>query len=491
MINLEDAGLVQQIIGEVEKSEDMRRRKHSFDNWQIYSGNVNPYVEEEIRQNRPSSYSSYTCSDISLSKMVVDTLAKSYKEQPLRSVENDDIKSERVQEIWKQADALRQMPFNDTIFNLQRYSLFWVSQDDNLNYRFTTLQGDQFAVILDKSSGKLLCVVLIYGNTDIVSGAGIGDGVDDLIAETKADQNATYKAYALWTDTQHVRVGMQFKNNSITKMVYGIDEDNPENINELGMLPFVYMSKELGGNYPTLSPLKDQTITFNYQRSELMTASNIQGTGQLIFKYPMKLENLFKRMTTGLMTAIRLPQSSNPEDRDTTAEYISPSPNLDGMKSVIDTYVKDVLRENGIDAGSYLNGTTGFNSGLERAIANASVDDVVEANQKIYMEFERQIFDIVKSYESLNGVSVFSEEDQLSIVFRKPKVLISDKETLDNINLKLSMGLISKVDALMMLDPNMTEMEAQEKLDAIDESRNQSVRGIIGEVSETDEDAEA
>lgn len=495
-LDLLDMSVVTRIITEMDKSEDRDRRKHSFDSWQVYSGNVRAYVEQELVRTRPNSWHGYTISESSLSKMIVDTVAKSYKQQPIRMIDDDDTKNERLSDIYREADAMRQLPFFDTTTTLHKYSLIWVNyREDDDRYQFMTLQPHEFSVVRDKDTGELLAVILNYGNRDITDGSMSGDGIDDLIAESQSDSSAQTTVYAMWSKDNYVVVerelekvvtpmGEQYK----PSITYVEIPNNPENINVLGRIPFVFLSKELSPDYPTKSPLFSQTVTSNSLLSEYLTSSNIQGTGQLVFSYPEKFENSFKKITTGLLSALKLPQSTNPEDKPTTAEYINPSPDLSGQKEAVETFITSVLKENGItNASALTNDGQIASSGIARAISNANVDDIIAKNQELYTSVEKEMFEIIKAWEAFKGPSVFKEDDELQITFRKPKVLISDKEVLDNIEQRLRLGLIEKWEALKILDPNLSDEEAQEKLERIAMSKALSVaKAFNGNIVEED-----
>ncbi|GAG09248.1 unnamed protein product, partial [marine sediment metagenome] len=83
-LDLLDRAIVSHIINDIEASEERDRKIENFDSWQVYSGNVKPYVQTVIETTRPKSCKGYTISDISFSKMIVDAKSKAYKEQPLR-----------------------------------------------------------------------------------------------------------------------------------------------------------------------------------------------------------------------------------------------------------------------------------------------------------------------------------------------------------------------------------------------------------------------
>lgn len=501
-LDLTDINVVTTIISDIEGGEERARKTSNFDAWEVYSGNVYPYVNKRISEVRPRSYQGYTISDISFSKVITDAKSKAYKEQPIRKVGDtkDETKNDRLNEIYEEGDAIRQLPFLDTITNLHKHSLLWINNlDESEQYQFMSLQGYEYSVVRDKQTGELTAVILNYGNLDITTNARGdnrdattatatgGDGVDNLIAESQADSSAQSKIYAMWSKDNYVIVKIEtniletIDGKKIQKSVTYVDQpDNPQMENMIHRIPFVFLSQEMAIDYPTLSPLKAQTITANQQMSELMTAANIQGVGQLMFKYPEKFENKFNTITTGLLSAVKLPQSDNPDDKPTEADYISPSPDLMGMKDVTLSYVKQVLNEHGLKNTSAI-GSEGqdFNSGLQMAIANSSVQDIIEQNQQSYVQVEREMFEIIKAWEDFRGNSVFSDDDTLDVIFKKPKVLISDAEVLANIEKRLNLGLIEKWEALRILDPNLSEEAAKEKATIILKSNMDNVQKLM------------
>lgn len=487
-LDLTDINVITQIISDIEGGEERNRKTEAFDSWQVYSGNVYPYVKDEIISTRPKSWVGYTISDISFSKMIVDTKAKSYKEQPLRKIAGEDkAKTERYHEIMAEGDAKRQMPYFDTVMELHKHGLFWVNNRDSDNkYQFMSLQKFENSIVRDKDTGELLAVILNYGNRDITANAHSGDGIDNLIAESQADSSAQSKIYAMWSRDNYVVIKVEYEKvqtmtgEKIKKSItYVPIPDNPKMENKIGIIPFVYVSKEMVMDYPTTSPLAQQTINANVLMSEYLSASKIQGVGQLVVKYPERMENRFKKLTTGLLSAIKLPQSKNPEDAKTEADYISPSPDLEGQRSAVITYIKQMLNEHGIkNTSSVESNGQDFSSGIQMAIANSSVQDIIEQNQLAYVEMEKQIFEIVKKWEEFRGNSVFSEDDEIQVIFKKPKVMISDAEVLANIEKRMALGLLEEYEALMILDPNLSADEAKARAKEIKQNRVKNIQGL-------------
>lgn len=487
-LDLTDKGIVNQLITEIEKSEERNRKADTFDAWQIYSGNQKPYVEKELKRTRPKSWNVYTISDVSVAKMVTDKKAKAYKNQPKRSVENNEIKTAKIEEIYDEADANRQLQFLDTITNLHKYSLMWVNWIDKIEkYQFMALQPYEFSVVRDKNTGELLCVILNYGNRDVTSNANSGDGYDDLIAESQADSSAQTKIYTMWTKENYVVIKyekskiMTAAGEVVKKSIdYVVQPENPNMINFVGVIPFVFVSLETAIDFPTKSPLADQSVTYNALMSEALTAANIQGTGVSVLKYPDHMANKFKNLSTGLTQTIKLPQSSRDGDPATEFDYRSPSPALDAQKNIYESYLRQVLAEHGItSSGGVLGDAEDYSSGLHMALANADLQNIVEKNQELYVQVEKEMFEIIKAWEAFKNSTIFQEQDSIDILFKKPKLMVSDSETLSNIEKMIQLNMIEEHEALMMFDPNLTEQAAKDKLAKIKGSRLSQLGGFL------------
>ena len=490
-LDLKDAKIINTIISEVEKSEDRNRKASAFDAWQIYSGNQKPYVESELQRTRPKSWKSYTIADVSIAKLVTTTRAKSYRSQPKRTVTSNgivnDIKTDFLNDVYHEADARRQLQFFDTIINLQKYGLFWVNyREQEEKYQFMALQGYEFSVVVNKDTGELIGVILNYGNQDITAGANSGDGTDDLISESQADSSAQSKVYAMWSKNDYVIIKVESQkvvgaSGAIKKSITYVDQpENPNMENKLGVIPFVYLSSETAIDYPTPNPLARQSVTYNTLLSEALTSANIQGTGVSVLSYPEEMEGKFKELSTGLTQTIRLPQSANPNAGQTTFEYKSPSPALDGQQSVYSSYLKQVLAEHGITSSSGVAGDNKeYSSGIHMALANADVQAIIEANQELYITLEKKIFDIVIAWERFNNNPMFSEDDELNVLFKKPKLMVTDAETLANIEKMIQIGLIERWEALVLFDPNLSDVDAKEKLKKIEQAKKENVRSFI------------
>lgn len=487
--NILDMNIVQTILSEAETGEAKERKRQAFKAYEIYSGNVQPYVERELQRTRPETWETYTVSDVSVSSIIVNKLSKAYRTDPRREIEEDpnDEKSRRYNQILKEAGALRQLKEFDQIVNLHRYGLFWVNyHEPSEAYQFMSLAPYEFFFIRDKDSGKLVTVGLKMVDTTDTAGANMpgsileGDGHSNLLAEGQADSGGQSQVYALWNSTNHVVVRIEERtieqddgSRQVKKDVTFVPlKDNPTNENKLGVIPFILKSRDNSVDLPTVNPITEQTIKYNALKSELYTAANIQGTSIQVLSYSESLVGKMDNMKQGLTVVTELIQPDDPDKPRSDTSFISPNPDLTGQMSTYQDYKEEILEQQGINVSTIKDNK--FSSGFERLVAAADVQDIIEENQQtLYAPMEQEIFEIVKRWEVLlNTQSVFSEEDTIHITYEKPKVLITDKETLDNIEKRLSLGLIEKWEALTMLDPNMSEEDAKLKLARIELEKN-------------------
>ena len=105
-------------------------------------------------------------------------------------------------------------------------------------------------------------------------------------------------------------------------------------------------------------------------------------------------------------------------------------------------------------------------------LSEANVQSLIRLNQEVYLDVENDIFTIMNAwFDNVIGANPFSNDEDLIVIYPKPKILITDRETLENIQKRLDMGLIQRFEALQILDPNMTEEAARDKLDRIEEEK--------------------
>jgi hypothetical protein len=466
MINILDLSEVERIINEISSAKNIERKRNAYISYEVESGLLGKYVQAKVKAMFPQTYKSYTISEYSLLKKVVDKKARAYKEPPIRKLDIDS-ESQRYsdfQKVNRFNDAMKDI---DRIYNQYKYAGLYLELnevDKKVNYY--PLRPYEYDIVKN-DKGEVICLILSYPGSQITNGTA-----DKIIAGDRADDDVGEIEYVLWTAENHVVVHVTSDSVHGKKKVKMMPiEGNEEGVNPYGYIPFAYLPYDFNEDYPTPSPLANQTIEVNGSLSVYLT-SGIQQVGQLIISGPS--DHLPKEVAGGMMSAMTLPQSKNVEDKATTADYISPSPDLAGHKESIMTYLSMVLDEQGISSTQSLQGNEKFTSGLDRLLSQADVQAIIEDNQDSYVRFEQQIFETVNRMigEEFSSVA-------LQVTFKKPKMLTSDTDKLANIEKMLELGLIEEWEKFIEVDPNLSPEQAKEKLKRINENKSSALGSLI------------
>ncbi len=498
-INLLDKYVVGKILSDVESQQNKERKRLEWEAYQCTQGELRQYVINKLQALFPKNFRKMRVSDISVSKKVNDKLAKAYSIAPIRSVNSpSQTLKQELEATYKDGKFNSAYRDFDSAFNLHRYGLFWLDYDfSKQNFRPMALRPYEFDVIRDQVTGEVICVILNYPDNEITrwksykvdgddNSYSVSDGINQIISESQADSGAESKVFALWTNEQHVVVVFtkkQVKTASGTEYNYAVNyvplPGNAEMVNPLGELPFVYKQTSTSIDYPVMNQITAQTINFNILYSDLLTAATMQGFGQAVLSYPDNSE--VKEIEIGYMNAVKLPQSMEPDAPKTEFKFENPSPNLQGQKDVYLTYIKQVLSEHGINSSQAISGDVEqFASGLDRLIANADVQWAIQLNQECYQDLEQEVFQKIKAWNRLLGNNIFEPVESISVYYPKPTVQISDTERLQNIEKLIQLRLKTRAQALMMIDPNLNEEDAQAQIDAIDGQARQALAALNG-----------
>jgi hypothetical protein len=472
------------IIGEIETKENLDRKAREYASYQIYQGSLRYYVQERLKALFPKTWDAYTVMDYSILKKIVDKKAKSYKETPKRKL-GTDTETQAYELLMRRGMFNRAMKKVDRLYNQHKYCLLGVFRDKETvsgksteKWRFMALAPFEFDVILS-DNGDLEVVILSYPDQMVTSGQKT-DGIDTRIAGAVQDVGVKTKRYTLWTDEGHYYVEAKKPISSEKWQITQIPiETNAENVNPYGMMNFVYLPFDDSQDYPVQSPLAYQTVELNANLSVYETSGNFQ-IGSLVVEHPTG--QAVDSVRVGLFNAIRLPQSTNADDKPTKAYYISPSPDLAGHKDAVMTHATLILDEQGIRGNKNILGDESFASGLDRIVANADVNDIIEENQEDYMLVEQSVYQIVRSIYAQDRVNMFKTET-LSVTYRKPKVMITDSERLENISKKKELGIFHDYELLQDYDPNLSTEEAKAKLLELRAGRVQSANRMASELN--------
>ncbi len=457
--------IVAQLISDVESDQNKQRKIREYKAFKIMEGDQLTYVKERNQEIFPETYGYMRNSNVDIVGRVVGKLSQSYSSKPKRllAVEGDQ---KRYDEIVDQIGIDTIMQEFDKTYNAHYEVGAWISYDDDYEnpYFARVLKPFEFDRVVSKRG--VTEVVIVSFPTDDVTGNHYGDATHQLIQDENEDTEDC--VYAMWTDEQHVIVRRHKKDLHFLPI-----PGNENNINPIGRIPFVFMQKGNSTYQQTTNTLSEKSVEWNSQNSVLLSYLDlIYGTWVLSHDDEQTLDVLKK----GLYSFVKLPQRAN--GATTTLDHVSPSPDINAAREVLKEQLMSILEDHGIT------GTTGvnqsFNSALERMIANADLTKYIKSMQMKYKRVEQEIFDIISATEFAAQSHVF-QDDSLTVIYQDEKPIHTEKEKLDNVKALLDLGLISKVNALMKLEPNMTLEQAEEQIeDANNEAKIQRDNQLEG-----------
>jgi hypothetical protein len=436
-----DSSTIPFLLKEISSNSEVLRRQKELENMMIYEGQLHLFVEKKLATMYPKTWDCYNVADYNIHKKITDKKSKSYVKPPQRSLEQQT-ETELYNQILDENNFNDTMKAVDMLHNRHKYCAVGVIrerfelEDGGYNdaYNFWALAPYEFCVHRNQN-GEIYAWSLPMGK----------DG-DDYV-------------WTMWSLESHVKI----KTRDYKAFSYVEIAGNPDNANPYGLIPFIYVPMDCAGHYPYQSSLPRQTIELNTNLSVYMTSGNMQ-IGQLVLKYP-KTQKI-DWIVSGLMTAMKLEQETKEGQPETSAEYISPSPNLEGHKESILTYMMMILDEHGMNSNQVTKSGEKFTSGFDRLIANADVQDIVENNQDAYTRTENGVYKIIQGMNLRDGSYTF-KSNKLAVKFARPKILTSDSEKLDNLAKKKALGLWETWELILEADPNLTEEEAKAKAEVL------------------------
>ena len=468
---------VELIIQEIEDWQNLERKRKAFRDHQIATGNQKFYVQDAVREQFPDSWMKFRLGNISLAAEVINKKAKAYKNSPRRELETKT-QTQTYEAIFKKGKFNRALKEFDWIFNYYKYALAcvsWVPDSDNEDtdsggvYNLKALKPYEYDLIRDKRTGEPLIFIMSLPDNDITGFVGNNDGDEEIITESQADISAQTELYAMWSKTSHVIVRKtttteeDAQGNIIMLERFEVLSVNKGDVNPFApKLPISFVSKDTSTEYPTGNQLADQSIDFNVGFSNLKTASDVQGHGQLVYKRAHNQKK--KTLHMGMFTAIDIPLPKTNDVPQPSVDYINPTPDLAGQLDTLKFEATMILNEHQIRAKSSISGGADkFTSGFDRLLADADCQDVIEDNQSLYStHLEQDLYQIIKSGEEQLSNNILTS-DEVIVKYPKPKVLISDKETISNIDQQKEKGLIFSHEKHMIMDPNLDVKAAKKR----------------------------
>ena len=509
--NLEKIEDRKRLIEQINGYENRKRKEESFKQNEIFQDRATKYVYDYLR----GQFSNDTVNEmpvistINLAKRIVQQQASLYKNKPNRMFTDlSDEQEEVVKDIYNKMYVDSQLNKSNEYFKLQNHNILQILPKKGV-LKMRVLRPDQIDVVPDSMHPEdaMIYIISAYdrswestrdidkrnnnptGNSVNSTYGVTPDSINQDIADPDDWQGARF--FTVWTP--ELNFVMDIKG----AIVSGDDIINPI----APMLPFVDIAENRDFEYwvRVAQSITDFTIQYNGVLSDMASVIRMQGFAQAVISGPSDL--IPETLKIGHNTVIRLPIDPN-NPIPAKFEFVSPNPDLSGSISYLEFLLANFLSSRGVDPKT-ISGkadATKFTSGVERLLSMIEKFEATKTDISTYEEVEREIYNLIKVWHNtMKGTGTLlpsietadlSEDSEIIVTHQKPEMIKTDAETLADIQVKLDLSLMSKVEAIMELRNLDNEEEAKEILEKIEEEDFGNTKTGFEQTGESDIEAE-
>lgn len=463
MLNMEnDKTLRERIPQFLEKLEDYDLfYEYNEEVLDIYEGNLLPYIEQLMKDTLDDRYFQHIkhrILPINFIQKIVDKLAKSYSESPLRRA--DDM--EFVEQYEQILDLDAKMGMAEEYSYLNKGYALKPKLTNRGEIKMDVIPFDKFHVIADDPSDKMLPTVFIEFLGKVEREKTVKDREEILEVD----------CYIAYTDNEII--GFDEEGSWIPEIAEELNYTNP-----LGCIPFVYGNRGRSNIMP-----KQDTDFLRLAKVLPLMLSDINGA--IMFQcftliYGIDVEFQDAKMSPNAIWDLR----SDPKS-DKTASVGTLQPTVDSEKAL--NWFKNMLGlwldSKGIDAGSITQlDSQDMASGLSKAMDEL---DTTEARKKSINKLakeEKELFVLLAKLNNywltlpqsnelgLRMVDVQEIEESFEAEFKEPTVKLDYTTEVQNSINMLQNGLSYREKEIKRLHPYASEDEINQIFFEFGESR--------------------
>lgn len=470
MYNLMNPNLRAQIIEESKTTENTERKKMSFEQYEIFRDRILQPVKRYLEgfYSKATIDNTPIVASVNLARRIVMKEASLYSKEPERKFYNVTPEQEellkRVYDDLKIDTIMQRLNQN---FKLQDQAHCYVAVR-NGKLKLMPMLAHQLDVVPSSGDPEEGEVYLINGFDRVSAEIKVtedGDSMNQLIAD-EDDYKESMKAVAVWSPLFNFVMNEE-----------GAIYPAPDYANPIGVVPFVDIFAMKDGEYWVRSgnSITDFTVQYNAALTDLGNIVRMQGFGQAYMKAPQNM--MPDNIQVGPNFILRLPiDPNNPVGTD--FGFANANPDLAGSLAYIEGLLSSFLTSRGVDP-KVVN-TKGeavkYTSGVDRLLAMIEQFEATEADAELFEDAENRLLKIIIAYlNTYGGSPVLPDYPQMNIgmdayvdiEFSKPQAIQSDAEKLANIQQRLELGLISRVEAVMA-DRDIDKEQALEVMKEIE-----------------------
>jgi len=481
----------QQIIEEIKSPENQERKREAYRRYLVYKDKTKDFVVEQLLNqfdNDTVKEMSYCLANISIVRKVIDKLARVYSNGVNRELNGIEQAEENLEQLSKLLKFDTEIKKTNKFLKLQKNVAFYVkpcpvsNAEGSVKYtvKLEPLNPYLYDVVEDfHDRTKPMAFVLSDFKYEQRTRVAVGDLAlagrsakdplsafnsnkkDDKIADDPADQETGEIVW--WTNAYHFTTNM--KGEIISQ----------DTVNPIGEMPLINFALDQDGSFWAQGgdDLVDGGIFIN----SIMTHNQHVGIAQGYGQFWMKGKNLPRNIKVGANKMILMEYDSTAGESAPELGFATASPQIDSLRALVEQYIALLLTTNNLSTSSVsasLNGNTTSPSGIAMIIDKSESMEDVKDQRQIFIDNEPQIWRVINKWLMIYRESLTDElkplqlpegfEQDLTLNFIEPQVIMSESEKLQNLKIRKELGIDSMLDLIMKDNPQYTVQQAERKL---------------------------
>jgi hypothetical protein len=447
-INYADRNILKTIADEIKAPENNKRKDESIAQFEVFMDRMKPYVDRYMLcfYNQDDIQNVPVISSINLARRIVKQEASIYKIAPERTFTGvSEDQAAVLTKIYKDMNADVMLDKSNEYFKLQGQNVIQViPYGGKLKMRVFLMH--QLDAVPDPMQPEVADAYILSGYNKLEALPESGsDGVNQSIAD--ADDYKSNKQMVLWSKEFNFF------------MTQSGEPIGPTDINPINELPFIDVSpaKDFEFFIRQGSNVAEFTVQFNASLSDMSQVVRMQGFAQAYLIGPEGM--MPESVKVGSSVLVKLPINPNQPEARPEFGFAQPNADLEGSMKFLESLLAMYLTTRGLDPKTISASGDGkqFTSGLERLLSMIEKFDATRSDFAIYERAEKDLFRIVKAYvntyagtDILNyKIAAIPDDADVEIKFHEPEMIETEADKLKEIQTKLDLGLISKVEAIM------------------------------------------
>jgi len=475
------ADIVQEVLKQLNDYNEVQRQKNISERLDFYFDNWKSRLLSELaNQFQPENYKNiklFPDTSLNISRFISDKVACIYDESPIRKLVNaagEEIESDVYNNILEHNIFDVRMDKADKLtFICNELLLIGVPRNNTVELDMIT--PDKFSVIQDENDPSKIKAV-IYEVT-------YSDSVSTYLSGTNSIKNSERIFIYYDTDGKHFKFDSRWH---VIPNEKNKDNVNPYKVNGKYIIPGVILHDSLN-----IDSIFDDTSKSSIFDSQL--AIGVIGT---LFNYYLKNSSHKQLIVTG-GEKITIP-ARQVLDVMSVIQILGDgaSVQLLDFQGNLQEYWNQIMNKTGFVLNQYdlalddLTKSGTPESGYKLAIKREGLRKRIEARKKLFREYERQIFEVIRVVNNAIYSQKIDESAKLVIDFADYTTQMSQAEINENDAFEINYNISNVIAIIMKRNPDLTEEQAIQQYEK-NRAINETQRGQFGKaVAAVDEAVE-